>query len=73
MGIASDMDGFILVTEYGNHRVSVFNKHGVFMHCFGSEGSDRGEFTYPQGIAISPTGDIYVSDHSNKRIQIFST
>ena len=73
VGIATDMYGFILVTENGNHRVSIFDKDGVFVHCFGSNGSGHGQFSSPRGIAISPTGDIYISDSNNKRIQIFST
>ena len=63
VGSATDMYGFILVTESGiNHRVSIFDKDGVFVHCFGSYGSGHGQFSYPRGIAISPTGDIYISD-----------
>ena len=73
VGIATDMYGFILVTESGNDRVSIFDKDGVFVHCFGSHGCGLGQFSYPQGIAISPTSDIYISDCYNKRIQIFST
>ena len=69
VGIATDMYGFILVTECGNHHVSIFDKDGVFVHCLGSKGSGHG----PYGIAISSTGDIYINDHNNKRIQIFST
>ena len=70
-GIATDMYGFILVTELENNRISVFEKEGVFMSSFGSKGSNHGQFLWPGGIAISPTGDIYVSDKNNKRIQIF--
>ena len=72
VGIATDMYGFIFVTEREN-RVSIFDKDGVFVHSFGSTGSDHGQFSSPHGIAISPTGDIYVSDGDNNRIQIFST
>ena len=65
-GIATDMYGFILVTEGGNNRVSIFDKDGVFIHSCGSQ------FSLPLGIAVDPTGDIYVGDHY-KKIQIFST
>ena len=71
--LTTDLYGFILVAEYGNHRVSVFNKDGNFIHCFGSNGSDYGKFNHPLGMAISPNGNIYVSDAYNKRVQIFST
>ena len=69
-GIAIDKCGFILVSECGNNRVSIFDKNGSFIHCFGS--SDFGQFSQPRQIAISPTGDIYICDKMNKRILIFS-
>ena len=31
VGIATDTCGFILVSEWGNNRVSIFNKDGVFI------------------------------------------
>ena len=72
-GIATDIYGFIFVSENLKNRVSIFNKEGVFIHSFGSTGSDHGQFSGPRGIAISPTGDIYVCEENNKRVQIFST
>ena len=71
VGVATDMYGFIPVTDY-NHPVTIFDKDGIFVHSFGSKGSGHGQFHNPWGIAISPTGDIYISD-GNKKIQIFST
>ena len=71
-GIATDMYGFVFVSEYIGNRVSIFNKEGVFIHSFGSKGSDHGQFSGPRGIAISPTSDIYICEEGNKRIQIFS-
>ena len=72
-GIATDMHGFILVTDYANNSALIFNKDGAFIHSFGSKSSDHGQFSFPRQIAISPTGDIYICDTGNKRIQIFST
>ena len=70
-GIAADLYGFILVTEYSTNRVSVFDKDGVFIHNFGSYGTSYGQFSSPREIAISPAGDIYICDMLNQRIQIF--
>ena len=70
--IAVDLYGFILVADTFNHRVSIFDKDGNYISCFGSEGSAIGQFQSPTRIAISADGNIYVSDHKNKRIQIFS-
>ena len=64
IGLTTDMHGFVLVTENNNHRVTIFDQDGVRVHQFGSNGS-------PYGIAISPSGNIYVADYSNKRVQIF--
>ena len=70
--LTSDLYGFILVAEESNHRVSIFNKDGKFIHCFGSRGSDDDKFIRPHGIALSPNGNIHVTD-IKKRVQIFST
>ena len=67
-----DLCGFILVTDYGNHRVSIFDKDGVFINCFGSHGSGTGQFSSAHGIACSPNGNVYITDYGNERIQIFS-
>ena len=69
--IATDVHGFILVTDC-NHRVSIFDHLGNFVHCFGSHGSAKGQFIRPHAVALSPRGCIYISDTHNKRIQIFS-
>ena len=71
-GIASDLHGFIIVADTNNHRVSIFDKHGGCIHCFGASGSADGQFNAPRGIALNPNGSIYVSDYGNKRVQIFS-
>ena len=71
--LITDSNGFIIVADTDNHRISVFDKHGNCLHCFGSNGSANGQFKHPYGITLSVNGSsIYVSDHGNKRIQIFS-
>ena len=72
-GLTTDLHGFVLVADSSYHRVSIFDKAGNFIRCFGCYGNEDGKFIYSYGIAVSPNGDIYVSDHINKRVQIFST
>ena len=67
-GICVDICGFILVADDDNKSVSIFDKDGIFVHRFG-----RSSSLSPYGIAISPAGDIYVSDGNTSGIQIFST
>ena len=70
VGLTADLHGFILVTDANNH-VTVFDKDGVCVSHFGSNGSAKGQFSNPYGIAISPNGNIYVADYNNQRVQIF--
>jgi len=39
---------------------------------FGEQGSGRGEFQSPRGIAIGDDGLVYVADAGNHRVQVFS-
>ena len=36
----------------------------------GSQGSGMGQFDYPQGLTVSPNGDVFVADSGNNRIQV---
>ena len=67
---ASSM-GLILVSDFGNHRIQVFDSNGHFISTFGSNGSGSGQFKSPFGLAINSKGHIIVSDQENHRIQIF--
>ena len=71
--VTADSDGLILIADTCNHCIIIFDDEiGNCLYCFGSQGSDDGEFNHPHGIAIAPNGSIYVSDTCNKRVQIFS-
>ncbi|XP_035658590.1 tripartite motif-containing protein 2-like [Branchiostoma floridae] len=39
---------------------------------FGGEGSGRGEFRYPMGVAVSQDNKVYIADLGNSRIQVFT-
>ena len=62
---------YVYVTEWGNHRVSVFCTSGEFVRSFGRKGSGRGELKCPYGIAVDKDGFVFVCDSSNSRIQVF--
>ena len=64
--LTTDMYDSVLVADTGNNRVVVFDKDGK---CVGSFAS---EFNFPRGITLDQNGTIYISDSSNKRIQVFS-
>ena len=55
-----------------NHCVSFFDENGQFVGCLGCcRGVAKGELNFPNGIAIK-SNDIYVTDHTNERVQIFN-
>ena len=39
---------------------------------WGAEGSDNGQFIYPSGIALDGSGNVYIADSGNNRIQVFT-
>ena len=50
----------IIMSDYCNHCVYVFNQEGEQIHKFGKEGQGIGEFYRPYGIALDNTGRIVV-------------
>ena len=63
----------VFVTQAGGGCLLVYDLNGKFIQQVGTPGSAEGQFNQPYGITIHNTnGDIYVCDHSNNRIQIFS-
>ena len=62
----------ILITDIESHCVCVFSNRGEFLHKFGKEGDQKGDFFEPRGIIIYPLGGIIVaSNNPNHPIQIF--
>ena len=64
-------NNLVYVTEEGNHRVSIFDTNGTFIHCFGKRGSGEGKFNVPRGITTDTFGNLYVSDTCNDRIVVY--
>ncbi|XP_014051055.1 tripartite motif-containing protein 2 isoform X2 [Salmo salar] len=61
----------IIVTDFHNHSVKVFNPEGEFLLKFGSNGEGNGQFNAPTGVAVDINGNIIVADWGNSRIQVF--
>ena len=55
-----DREYNIIMSDYMNHCVYVFNQEGEQIHKFGKEGQGIGEFYQPCGIALDNTGHIIV-------------
>jgi len=59
----------VFVAEYGNHRISVFTKRGVFVRILGGEGKGPGQLFEPRGLAIVK-GWVVVTEA--RRVQVLS-
>jgi len=82
-GIVVDAEGSIYVADSGNNRVVRWS--GGRQHLFAGinrldkdegwllAGEGRGEFDYPQGLALGPGGHVLVADTNNHRIQVLDT
>jgi DNA-binding beta-propeller fold protein YncE len=60
----------VYATDFGNHRVQVFDPEGAFLFRWGSGGAGEGQFSYPTGIAVTERR-VFVSDWNNHRVQVF--
>jgi DNA-binding beta-propeller fold protein YncE len=62
----------VYVADSGNNLIQVFNEQGEYKFSFGQKGIQPGQFDFPDGIAISPKGEIFIGEIGNMRIQVFS-
>jgi hypothetical protein len=61
---------------YGNHRVVVFDKNGVYLRQWGSSGPGPGQFAagdggHPHCVVLGKDGLVYTCDRGQDRIQVF--
>jgi DNA-binding beta-propeller fold protein YncE len=68
-GIAANPNsGNIYVSDTGNERVEEFSPAGKFLVEFGVDGTGKGQMNSPTGLTISPTGELYIANEYNNRI-----
>ena len=70
-GIASNSCGEVIVSEWGDHQLSVFDVKGQKIRTFGSHGDRPDQMKYPAGVAVDDTDNIYVS--SEHKLQKFTS
>jgi DNA-binding beta-propeller fold protein YncE len=64
--------GNVFIANRESNQVEVFSPTGTTLAIDGTKGTADADFSFPQGIAFAPDGDLYVSDTGNDRIQEFT-
>ena len=67
--IAFGRDGVWAVTDCSHHCVYIFDGQDQLVRKFGSSGSGNDQFSNPYGLAFDADNHLYVSEHSNSRVQ----
>ncbi len=73
LGIAIDELGNVFVATY--HRIQKFDSSGNFILQWGSDsnnpGNQDGKFNYPWAMKVDMSGNLFITELNNNRIQIF--
>lgn len=69
-----DADGNVYVADgHANSRIAKFDTNGKWVTSFGTYGKGNGQFNVPHSIVADASGNIFVGDTGNRRIQVFDT
>ena len=63
------VSGTLSVTPLVVRACSICN----FLLTWGSLGAGNGQFHYPRGVAVDSSGNVYVADRSNNRVEKFTS
>ncbi|CAF1455678.1 unnamed protein product [Adineta steineri] len=71
-GIILDAEKYLFIVDHGNHRIvgSGLNGFLCLVGCYG-EGSQSNQLFYPVSLSFDHSGNIFVTDTDNHRIQKF--
>ncbi|MBN2008542.1 6-bladed beta-propeller [candidate division KSB1 bacterium] len=67
--IFSEVNQLVYVAETAAHRLSVFDTAGHFIKTIGQHGTKPGEFNFPTFLTTDDSGNLYIVDSMNFRVQ----
>lgn len=69
--VAVGPDGLVYITDTFWHKIFVVDQNGKLISEFGERGTEDGQFSFPEGLAVSSSDRLYVADRQNNRVQIW--
>jgi DNA-binding beta-propeller fold protein YncE len=75
LGIALDSSRRLTVAEYSASRISRFTAAPAYAPnaTIGAFGTGNGQFEFPYGVAVDGSGNVWVADGQNNRLQEFDS
>ena len=70
-GVAVSPNGTIFASDCNNHQIHVFDAQRNHVRTFGGQGTGPGQLYYPEGLATSADGLLFVANNSNSCVDIF--
>ncbi len=73
-GISIHPEGkFIAVSNTGNRELLMFSLEGELIGQWKRPGHGPGEFRWPRGMDVTPSGHLFIADTDNERVQKLNT
>ena len=77
VGVFVDSNDNVYVGDYVNHRIQKFDSSGNYLQTYGVTGvsttSSNTEFYQPYTMAVDSSGNVYVADYKNHRVQVYDS
>jgi hypothetical protein len=71
-GITTDKRGRIYLVDRNGGKVIILGQDGAYLGRLSAMGWKEGLLNYPSQICLNDSGEIFVADTNNSRVQIFS-
>lgn len=71
-GLALDRQrGLLHIADTITHRIASYDLAAAKGLLWGSEGSEKSRFNFPNGLAADQSGNLYIADRDNNRVMVY--